>query len=112
MTLGYNLGTLGYQSPELFRRSGTHDEKVDVWSTTILAFLLLGREQPFHKDGKLSVNATLREEPDYSSLWGFSGSALRFLRAGLTKDPRYRPSVEEMLDHYWLGKQIWYNIDV
>ena len=75
---------------------------MDIWSTAVVAFLLLGRDQPFKRNGKVSVSASIKEEPDFSSLWGFSGSALRFLRSGLAKDPSRRPSAEEMLDNYWL----------
>lgn len=100
--MNYNLGTFGYQAPELFRRGGLHDEKVDIWSTAVVAFLFLGGEQPFKRNGKISVTATIQDEPDFSSLWGFSGSALKFLRAGLTKDPSQRPNADEMLDTMWL----------
>ena len=98
----YNLGTFGYQAPELFRRGGRHNEKVDIWSTAVVAFLFLGGEQPFKRNGKISAAATIEDEPDFSSLWGFSGSALKFLRAGLTKDPSQRPTADEMLDTMWL----------
>ena len=100
--MNYNLGTFGYQAPELFRRGGPHDEKVDIWSTAVVAFLFLGGEQPFKRNGKISVTATIQDEPDFSSLWGFSGSALKFLRSGLTKDPSQRPNADEMLDTMWL----------
>ena len=100
--MNYNLGTFGYQAPELFRRGGRHDEKVDIWSTAVIAFLFLGGEQPFKRNGKISVTATIQDEPDFSSLWGFSGSALKFLRAGLTKDSSERPNADEMLDTLWL----------
>ena len=105
--MNYNLGTFGYQAPELFRRGGRHDEKVDVWSTAVVAFLFLGGEQPFKRNGKISVTATIQDEPNFSSLWGFSGSALKFLRAGLTKDPSQRPTADEMLDAMWLRGPIF-----
>ena len=99
VTLNYNLGTLGYQAPELFRKGGRHDEKVDTWSTAVIAYIFLSGEQPFKRNGKVSLTATIREEPDFSSLWGFSGLALKFLRAGLSKDPSQRLSADEMLDN-------------
>ena len=54
VTLNYNLGTLGYQAPELFRKGGRHDEKVDSWSTAVIAYIFLSGEQPFKRNGKVS----------------------------------------------------------
>ena len=72
VTFMYSLGTKGYQAPEIYKKGFTHNEKVDIWATAILTYCLLGKKTPFKKNGKQSVEAILRSEPDYSILSDFS----------------------------------------
>ena len=87
VTFKYSLGTRGYQAPELLCGDSSHDEKVDVWSTAILAYSLLCKKTPFKKNGKWSEQSVLLKEPDYFHFWGFSEGTIEFLKAGLVKDP-------------------------
>ena len=42
------VGTLAYMSPELLV-DGNYDEKTDMWSVGILAYVLLCNEMPFEE---------------------------------------------------------------
>ena len=43
VTLGYTLGTPEYMAPETIRKGKWHDEKVDVWATSVLTYTLMSR---------------------------------------------------------------------
>ena len=40
-TVAYVVGTPEYMAPEILDRNQTHDEKSDIWSLGVLAYLML-----------------------------------------------------------------------
>lgn len=63
VTMSYSVGTPEYMAPEFtparpaikvpnfIGSASWHTEKVDVWASGVLAFLLLSRKHPFKRDG-------------------------------------------------------------
>jgi hypothetical protein len=70
----------------------------------VLAYELLIGCAPFDDDSRESVCISILErEPSYPS--SLSKGAKRFIRAALLKDPGFRPSARDLLDHPWI--QSW-----
>lgn len=98
-------GTPNYVAPEVF--SGRYNEKVDIWSSGVICYIMLSGTQPFNgknaqeilqavKRGKVSLD----EKP-----WPkISNEAKGLLRCSLQKDVRVRPSATQLLDHIWLAR--------
>ena len=53
-------------APEIRLKGVSHNEKVDIWSSCILTYLMLIRQHPFKKDKKLSIEAVIKQEPYYA----------------------------------------------
>lgn len=79
-TLNCSLGTRLYLAPELIKKD-KHDEKVDIWSTGVIAFFLLNfGEYPFPGETIEEVDENIRDtEPDYDDLDHLSPLAVEFI---------------------------------
>lgn len=97
-------GTLGYVAPEVLSQSG-YNNKVDLWSIGIIAYLLLRGRLPFdHKEKQVLIDLTLRgnvsfEEPYWRA---FTPFAIDFLKCLIERNPESRMSCEEALSHQWI----------
>lgn len=98
-------GTPNYVAPEVF--SGRYNEKVDVWSSGVIAYIMLCGSQPFTgknapeilkavKNGKVSM-----EEKPWRKI---SSEAKGLVKCLLQKDIRVRPSSAQALAHVWLAE--------
>ena len=89
--MGVILGTAAYMSPEQ-ARGQVADRRADVWAFGAVLYEMLTGGKVF--DGATvsdTIAATLKEEPDWSSLPSQAPAGLRrLLRRCLTKDPRQR----------------------
>ena len=100
-----SLGSPLYMAPELCKET-QYDFKVDVWAVGVIAFVLLTGTPPFYdkinrgKDG--IYQSIIKDEPDYSLLSNVSGYAREFCELALTKDPRDRPTIEDLLANNWI----------
>lgn len=57
---------LRYTAPEIIQGAG-YDEKVDLWSVGVIAFILLGGYQPFDEDEE-RVSRDTRPFPRFPSI--------------------------------------------
>lgn len=99
------LGSVHYMAPEVLLENG-YDYKVDVWSATIIIYILLCEELPFFGASSEEIyHQICHKELDVSSYkWeGISDEAKDFLKLGLNKDCSKRPNCAEMLSHEWLS---------
>lgn len=101
-----SLGSPLYMAPELCKEIA-YDNKVDVWSSGVITYILLtGRPPFFDKNPKQSkegiYNDIIRNEPDYSLLSNVSTEALDFVKRALQKKPEMRPTIKEMLESDWI----------
>ena len=67
-----SLGSPLYMAPELCKEQA-YDNKVDVWSSGVIAYILLAGEPPFYDRNKTGTknaiyNDIIRNNPDYKKL--------------------------------------------
>lgn len=96
-------GTPYYVSPQVL--TGAYDEKCDIWSCGVIAYILLCGYPPFYGDNDTAILRAVKKgefefpSPDWDSI---SSHAKDFIKKMLTFDPTKRPSAEQLLDHEWL----------
>lgn len=99
------LGSPIYMPPEIVDQKN-YDEKVDIWSTGVVVYIMLCGKIPFEGRDKQSVYESIKtKEPNMStSDWlKISENAKDFCRKALTKDPTERASADQLLKHPWLS---------
>ena len=97
------VGTAYYMSPELLK--GKYDQSCDVWSTGIVAYILLCGYPPFNGDTDPDIFESIKTAAFSfpSQAWGHvSPEAKDFIKCLLRKDPRKRFTAEEALKHPWI----------
>ena len=56
-------------APELLKRGGTYDYKVDTWALGVLAYIMLCARYPFIGEDKKKIQKAIKtKEPDLSRL--------------------------------------------
>jgi len=96
-------GTPFYVAPEVL--AGRYNEKCDIWSCGVIAYILLSGYPPFGGDTDDEILQQVKRgtfafpSPDWDHA---SPSAKDFISKMLTFDPRKRPSAEELLSHEWI----------
>ena len=96
-------GTLDYLPPEMLSRQD-YDHSIDIWSIGILTFEFLVGKPPFEgpdqRETMNNIQVAAIEYPDY-----MSSEAREFIAFVLQKEPKDRPSLEEIEDHAWLKNE-------
>lgn len=94
-----------YMPPEIMKNTGSYDFKVDVWSSGVVAYILITGKPPFYGATKQQLSdSILNDEPNYllSQFLEVSKECTDFLQNVLVKDPKKRFSAQQALDHPWL----------
>ena len=108
--MGTLLGTPYYIAPEVLKKR--YDNKCDLWSVGVIAYILLCGYPPFNGADNAAVHDAVRTgryrfpSRDWS---GISREARDFVRQLLQKNPSRRMTVEEALNHPWLIKNVSYS---
>lgn len=103
------MGTPYYVAPEVLTEE-FYDSKCDVWSTGVIAYLILSKQLPFQaKDEAETIDILKNAEnhqPKYDSArWmTLDPLAINFCKALLQKDPSKRPTAREAMSHPWIVK--------
>ncbi|ODQ67196.1 kinase-like protein [Nadsonia fulvescens var. elongata DSM 6958] len=94
-------GTTCYMAPEMLLRKNYSGEAVDVWSLGVILYVLMTGEMPFEEetDTETGINI-ITKEPSYPSI--ISAEDLPFLKALLSKDPKKRPKLNDILSNPFL----------
>jgi calcium-dependent protein kinase len=99
-----SLGSPLYMAPELVREE-EYDNRVDVWSIGVIAYILLSGTPPFAGRTREGIdNAIMYQNLKFGA--GFprvSEAAKNFIEQCLVKDYTKRPQVSELLKHPWLN---------
>jgi len=91
-------------APEIIK-SEDYNEKVDIWSTGIIAYILLSGRPPYGGKKKEDIYRSIKSgELSFNDpLWGkISKQAIDFIKAALNRNKNERPSAEALLDHPWI----------
>jgi len=109
-TTGVNMktkaGTPYYVAPQVL--AGAYDEKCDIWSCGVIAYILLCGYPPFFGDRDEDILKAVKKgdfdfpSPDWDNI---TPAAKDLIKLMLTVDPTKRPSAATMLDHKWLEAQ-------
>ena len=101
------LGSPLYMPPEIVKE-GNYDSKVDIWSSGVIAYILLTGSPPFYgKDKKSIWLSIVNKTPNFGKYKKhLSEEAIDFTTKCLEKDPVMRSSAEELLQHPWLSENV------
>jgi len=97
-------GTPYYVAPQVL--AGSYDEKCDIWSCGVIAYMLLCGYPPFYGDKDEDILRMVRSgkfdfpSPDWDNI---TPEGKDMINQMLTFDPIKRPSCEKLLDHRWLS---------
>ncbi|KAI4345794.1 hypothetical protein L6164_012888 [Bauhinia variegata] len=97
------VGTPYYVAPEVLA-GGEYNEKVDVWSSGVVLYVMLAGFPPFYGDSAVEIfQAVLRGNLRFPSraFHGVSSAAKDLLRRMLSRDVSRRFSAEQVLRHPW-----------
>lgn len=103
-TLSQTVGTVYTMAPEVIQ--GNYDEKCDVWSIGVLAFMLMSSSLPFFGKQRREVIARITDGRFYfkSRRWNsMSNEAKEFVKYLLKVDVKSRPSCSDALSHKWFN---------
>lgn len=88
-------GTTVYMAPELIKNQPYSGFAIDIWSLGVILFTMLYGEMPFDEDDDLKTKyKIINEEPIYRD--SVPQEAIDLLRRMLSKDPRSRPSLNDI----------------
>ncbi|KAG1898682.1 kinase-like domain-containing protein [Suillus fuscotomentosus] len=97
-------GSFGYVAPEVLNKQG-HGKAVDIWSTGVIAYVLLCGYSPFRGD---DTNEMIRETTEakiefHERYWSkVSDEAKTFIKLLLNPHPSQRPTAQQALNNHWL----------
>jgi len=100
-----NCGTPNYIAPEIVEKVG-HSYEVDIWAIGIIIYALLIGKPPFETSDIKTTNKRIKAvEYYYPKDCHISCPAVKLIQRILVKDPKLRPSLEEILmdDFFNLG---------
>nr|CAG4643105.1 EOG090X03P9 [Ilyocryptus agilis] len=102
-------GTPNYISPEVATRS-SHGLEADVWGLGCLLYTLLVGRPPFDTD---AVKSTLTRVvmADFKLPPNLSAEAKDLIQRLLKKNPKERPTLEEVMDHPFMKARFRNNVD-
>jgi calcium-dependent protein kinase len=102
-TMKTKAGTPYYVAPQVLQ--GCYDEKCDIWSCGVIAYILMCGYPPFYGDSDDEILRRVRSgrfdfpSPDWDNI---SSHGKDFISKMLTLDPAKRPSAAEMQEHPWI----------
>lgn len=90
------FGTKGYAAPEILNGEMYSGPEQDIWSLGVLLYTLIYQENPFLQE---NVNMEALHIP-----YILSEDSLDLLRWMLNINSKYRPNIQQVLNHPWLAQ--------
>ncbi|XP_049267427.1 aurora kinase A [Rhipicephalus sanguineus] len=97
-------GTMDYLPPEMIENS-VYDEKVDLWAVGILIYEFLVGRPPFEANTTAATYDRIRRV-DLRFPAHVSDDAKDLISRLLKKDPKQRPTIEEVMAHPWVTSNL------
>ena len=97
-------GSLLYMAPEILKHV-PYGKNVDIWSASVLIYILLCGEEPFSGENKTQIMKQIKEVNLKKQLkkYAISDDARQFLEAGLKVNPDQRPTALVMLGYNFVS---------
>jgi len=111
-------GTIMYLAPEMiinsragmnYERQDGYDNKVDIWATGVILFIMLCGFPPFYdEDQTQMLDDIIKLEVGFPSPeWDeISDKTKNFVKRLLEKDPEKRPSAEQAIKDAWIKENV------
>lgn len=100
------VGTIYTMAPQVLR--GVYTSQADLWSTGVIAYMLLSNTKPFYGKKRRHVVSRILKGvyTFYSTTWEhISDEAKDFVDKLIEVDPNVRMNAVEALNHKWLSKE-------
>jgi polo-like kinase 1 len=99
-------GTPNYIAPEVIEGKTGHSYEVDIWSLGVVIYTLLIGKPPFETSNVKKTYSRIKNNsytfPDHVQI---SDAAKDLIKRILIKDPKKRPTLDEILSHEFLNPQ-------
>lgn len=95
------VGTVRYTAPEIIAEEG-YNHLVDIWCLGIVIFMLLTGRYPFDGSNRKKVFRRILNKEIKWENYDLSEYAIDLLENILIKDPSYRLSLDQILEHPWI----------
>ena len=99
------VGSAYYTAPEVLKAD--YDQRCDVWSLGVIAYMLLTGVPPFNGDSSEKIHSLiLSAEVDFSGrvFQKATPTTVEFVKLMLTKDPNARLTIEQACTHPFITK--------
>jgi len=99
------FGSAYYIAPEVL--SGAYDEKCDVWSCGIIMYIITTGKPPYPGRNENEIIEQAKNRPlqlTEHNAFGLSPEAVQLISRLIVKNPEYRISALEALNHPWFAK--------
>jgi calcium-dependent protein kinase len=107
--LTQKVGSCYYTAPEVL--NGNYDSRCDIWSLGVLCYMLLSGSPPFYgKTVEDVYNSILTKDASFADkkFKHVSNACMDFMKRLLVRDPRYRISTGEALNHPFITGAAFY----
>ena len=104
------FGTLTFVSPEVLIRK-PYNKEVDIWSLGVILYLMLSGDLPFDDpeddEQKIAKSIVYKEVKFPPEKFGKRSKAvIELIKGCLTKDPKSRIKIDEILKGEWMKQQL------
>jgi serine/threonine protein kinase len=104
------FGTLTFVSPEVLIRK-PYNKEVDIWSLGVILYLMLSGDLPFDdpedNEQKIAKSIVYQEVKFPPEKFGKRSKAvIELIKGCLTKDPKSRIKIDEILKGEWMKQQL------